>query len=133
MSRQTLRDLPSVERVLEALGARSRLEGIGRALATEIVRGVFDEQREAMLAGAADRVGFDFLLREIDRRICTATRPSLRRVLNASGVLLHTNLGRAPSPTRRWRRSLGRLGRSTWNSTCTPGAGRRARTTSPPC
>src|SRR5690349_1960115 len=42
----------------------------------------------------------DFLIEEIERRLevrgATAARPSLRRVVNATGVIIHTNLGRAP-------------------------------------
>jgi L-seryl-tRNA(Ser) seleniumtransferase len=96
MSREALRALPSVERVLETLDARRMLEGLSRQVAAEIVRDVVEAHRASLLAGAVDTVDPDSLLRQIERKINLAMRPSIRRVLNASGVLLHTNLGRAP-------------------------------------
>ena len=70
--RDRLRELPSVDR-----------------LATSVARAELAERREELLAGAADEV--DLVSRARER-----LRPSLRRVLNATGVVVHTNLGRAP-------------------------------------
>src|SRR3954466_174287 len=70
--RERLRELPSVDR-----------------LATAVARAELAERREELLAGAADDAGL--VARARDR-----LRPSLRRVLNATGVVVHTNLGRAP-------------------------------------
>jgi L-seryl-tRNA(Ser) seleniumtransferase len=67
-----LRELPSVER-----------------LATSVARVTLAERRSELLAGAEGEV--DLVRRATDR-----LRPSLRRVLNATGVIVHTNLGRAP-------------------------------------
>jgi L-seryl-tRNA(Ser) seleniumtransferase len=76
--RDRLRELPSVDR-----------------LATSVARAELAERREELLAGAADEV--DLVSRARER-----LRPSLRRVLNATGVVVHTNLGRAPlAPTAR--------------------------------
>jgi len=69
---ERLRELPSVDR-----------------LATSVARVVVGERREELLAGAADEA--DLVARAADR-----LRPSLRRVVNATGVIVHTNLGRAP-------------------------------------
>src|SRR6266550_5235723 len=69
---ERLRELPSVDR-----------------LATSVARAELAERREELLAGAADDV--DLVERARER-----LRPSLRRVLNATGVVVHTNLGRAP-------------------------------------
>jgi L-seryl-tRNA(Ser) seleniumtransferase len=67
-----LRALPSVDR-----------------LATAVARAELAERRAELLAGARDEV--DLVSRARER-----LRPSLRRVLNATGVIVHTNLGRAP-------------------------------------
>jgi len=67
-----LRSLPSVDR-----------------LATVLAREVLDEQRAALLAGEGDEV-------DLVERARARLQPSLRRVINATGVVVHTNLGRAP-------------------------------------
>jgi L-seryl-tRNA(Ser) seleniumtransferase len=71
----TLRDLPSVER-----------------LAVSVARAELAARREELLAGATDEVDLVDLVERAGGRL----RPQLRRVLNATGVVVHTNLGRAP-------------------------------------
>jgi L-seryl-tRNA(Ser) seleniumtransferase len=79
MRARALRALPAVDR-----------------LAVSIAREVLAERRAELLAGAdgedAGAHGEDDLLERARARL----RPSLRRVLNATGVIVHTNLGRAP-------------------------------------
>jgi L-seryl-tRNA(Ser) seleniumtransferase len=85
---RSLRDLPSVDRLL----ADERLAGEPHELALAAARAVLDRARREIRAGGEPRPLVDAVLDEIAR----ARRPSLRRVLNATGVLVHTNLGRAP-------------------------------------
>jgi L-seryl-tRNA(Ser) seleniumtransferase len=74
-ARERLRALPSVDR-----------------LATAVARAELAERREELVSGAAPAdPGADLVERARER-----LRPSLRRVLNATGVVVHTNLGRAP-------------------------------------
>jgi L-seryl-tRNA(Ser) seleniumtransferase len=70
--RERLRALPSVDR-----------------LATSVARAELEDRRAEVLAGASDDP--DLVTRARER-----LRPSPRRVLNATGVVVHTNLGRAP-------------------------------------
>jgi L-seryl-tRNA(Ser) seleniumtransferase len=78
-----LRDLPSVDEL-----ARDA----GDPLAVDAARAVIDRAREEIQAGA-DPGDLAARLRE---ELADARRPRLRRVLNATGVVVHTNLGRAP-------------------------------------
>ena len=83
-----LRDLPSVDELLRD----ARLAAEPRELALEAARAELDRAREEIRAGLAPGDLAERVRRELD----AARRPQLRRVLNASGVLAHTNLGRAP-------------------------------------
>jgi L-seryl-tRNA(Ser) seleniumtransferase len=83
-----LRDLPSVDRLL----AHQRLAGEPRALALPAVRSALEQARAAVRDGRDPGDLVELALAEL----AAARSPSLRRVLNATGVIVHTNLGRAP-------------------------------------
>jgi L-seryl-tRNA(Ser) seleniumtransferase len=85
---RSLRDLPSVDRLL----ADERLAHLPHELAVVTARTVLERARAEIRAGREPGPLEDAVLEELTR----ARRPSLRRVLNATGVLVHTNLGRAP-------------------------------------
>ena len=83
-----LRDLPSVDELLRD----ERLAGEPHDLAVAAARSALARAREEIAAGNDPEPLVDAVLEELGR----ARSPSLRRVLNATGVLVHTNLGRAP-------------------------------------
>jgi L-seryl-tRNA(Ser) seleniumtransferase len=83
-----LRDLPSVDELLRD----ERLAAEPHELALAAARKLLDEAREEIREGADPAP----LVDRIAAELALARRPSLRRVLNATGVLVHTNLGRAP-------------------------------------
>ena len=84
----SLRTLPSVDRVL----ADPRLADVSRPLALAAARAALERARDEIRAGGDPGDLVEATLAEL----AAARRPSLRRVLNATGVLIHTNLGRAP-------------------------------------
>lgn len=83
-----LRDLPSVDRLL----ADDALAAAPRSLAVAAARAALERAREALAAGI-DPGDLAVAARAELERLQT---PSLRQVLNATGVIVHTNLGRAP-------------------------------------
>jgi L-seryl-tRNA(Ser) seleniumtransferase len=101
-----LRALPSVDALLQTETARTLRILVGAQHLTRLARAVTDELRASLLASASieisanDDYSREALLAEATRRLEQANRRetsrSLRRVINASGVILHTNLGRAP-------------------------------------
>ena len=91
-SPEQLRELPAVDQVLALLGhLESRFP---RRLIVDEVRRVLEKTREEIRAGKhASSVPVE---KRVERNLAKLEAPSLRRVINATGVVLHTNLGRAP-------------------------------------
>ena len=94
------RKLPSVDELqhnpeLVALAAKE-----GQAAVTDAARAVLASLRQEIAAGRLDANGVDLALSGLEdavtRRVRQASQHSLRSVINATGVILHTNLGRAP-------------------------------------
>ena len=83
-----LRDLPSVDELLHD----ERLASEPHELAVSATRATLERARTEISAGRDPGPLVEAVLDELGR----SRRPSLRRVLNATGVLVHTNLGRAP-------------------------------------
>ena len=87
------RALPSVGALLQSPGVAALLERAPRGLVVGAVRDTIDvARRDPRLAPQSD----DGWLEAISRTLDETQRASLRPVLNATGVVLHTNLGRAP-------------------------------------
>ncbi len=85
------RDLPSIDRLLRD----ARLADLPRELTLQAARDVLDEARRGARNGGWPYTVAD-LPTLVAERVRATTRPRLRPVINASGVIIHTNLGRAP-------------------------------------
>jgi len=96
-----LRQVPSVDELLVRPGIASLSHEINRSLVVDTVRSVLDSLRREI---ASNDALVEKLLdpQALERRILLSIEkelaPSLRPVINATGVILHTNLGRAPLP-----------------------------------
>jgi L-seryl-tRNA(Ser) seleniumtransferase len=87
------RTLPAIGALLEIDGVRRVLEHAPRELVVDVVRSVVEDARRPGARAPGDDAGW---LAAIEARLLERQVPSLRRVINATGVVLHTNLGRAP-------------------------------------
>jgi L-seryl-tRNA(Ser) seleniumtransferase len=91
----SLRDLPSVDRLLQA-ATTAGVEGrFGRTLTLQALHETLDEARVLIRSGGQPPDEAT-LIAEASRRLEAWLAPTLRPVINATGVILHTNLGRAP-------------------------------------
>src|SRR6185369_4612768 len=104
MPNHLLRSLPSIERLLERPVALQLFTTLGRERVRDLLRDITDELRDQLLAAAqSSQLTAQSLTEEVERRLnlraAQDARPSLRRVINATGVIIHTNLGRAPLAT----------------------------------
>ena len=90
-----LRSLPQVEEVLHDASLEALAESVPRDLVCDAVRASIDESRQAILAGSDADTSVPSIVRATRMRLLALNRPSLRRVVNASGVIIHTNLGRS--------------------------------------
>ncbi|MEW6573209.1 MAG: L-seryl-tRNA(Sec) selenium transferase [Bacillota bacterium] len=86
-----LRQLPAVDEVLRWPEISKLLTVYPRGVIVEAVRKVLANVREAVSKGAPAETGREVLIHQVHG----ACRPKLRQVINATGVVLHTNLGRA--------------------------------------
>ena len=88
----SFRELPSVDQVLRSLA----MPDVPPEVVAYEIRAELAERRDALKRGAT--VSENSVESSVRERIDALMRPSLRPVINATGVVLHTNLGRAPLP-----------------------------------
>ena len=94
------RQIPAVDRILDSPGAAALISRTSRPFVVFLVRRVLEDLRRE-LAGSDEK---EWSALDLDARILEAlqqefrswTCPGLKKVINATGVILHTNLGRAP-------------------------------------
>src|SRR6266700_64039 len=95
MDKDQLRLLPSVDELLQTAVGQELIARYSRPLTLEIVRERLSFARQAILAGEPCP-GSEELLEWTERALKSKVEPHLRLVINATGVIIHTNLGRAP-------------------------------------
>jgi L-seryl-tRNA(Ser) seleniumtransferase len=90
-----LRSLPSVDQLLRRLAGQDEVRGLTRARLTALIREALEQERARVLAERAAPAAAETLAARVVERARRAGTFSLRPVINAQGVVLHTNLGRA--------------------------------------
>ncbi|MDD2708899.1 MAG: L-seryl-tRNA(Sec) selenium transferase [Verrucomicrobiae bacterium] len=126
----SLRKIPAVEILLRDFAKRHPQHGIPRQVLANMARSTADEIRNELKNGALQAAGTealqDVILQRLQSRAQTAARPHYCRAINATGIILHTGLGRAPLPETAIRqiheelRGYSRLQQD-------PGSGKRSR------
>ena len=91
----SLRHLPSVDGVLKSSASEAARDKFGRAALTEAIRAELEEARSGFRAGHAAIPRAEDVAARASQRLEAQDQSSLRPVFNLTGVVLHTNLGRA--------------------------------------
>jgi L-seryl-tRNA(Ser) seleniumtransferase len=95
-----LRQLPQVDELLRHPDLAPAMGPLPRSLAAAVVRRVLAARRQIINTtppeGLPSQLDAAALLRDLQEALLAAANPSLRRVVNATGVVIHTNLGRSP-------------------------------------
>lgn len=98
IDKSLLRELPKVDQLLKHEEIDSLTNTLPRSVIVEGIRAAIEEVRQLILSGMPlDKTGTigEMVIHRTLSRVQSSTRPNLRRVINATGVVLHTNLGRA--------------------------------------
>lgn len=90
-----LRHLPSVDQLIKTKPITDCISEFGRSLTLQAIRAVLEEVRSRHSDGDSIPAE-EVLLNSVIDRLASWTAPTLQPVINATGVILHTNLGRAP-------------------------------------
>ena len=88
--------LPSVDEALQQPGLRALVGVHGRPAVLRALRAALGDLRRTAAPAGGLEAALAALAGDVAARVEAAGQPSLRRVVNASGVVVHTNLGRAP-------------------------------------
>lgn len=93
-----LRQFPAVHELLAASPFAALIEHYGRDAVVTSLRHELDQLRKMAQQGkdVTDLLATDHLGAAVNQHLINSTKPRLRPVINATGILLHTNLGRAP-------------------------------------
>jgi L-seryl-tRNA(Ser) seleniumtransferase len=94
---------PSIEEIVSDPRYEQWVENLSRPLVTSLVRAAVEQVRKSPEANA------QALDREVQAHLETWQKKSIKPVLNATGVLVHTNLGRAPVDQELWAKLISRL------------------------
>ncbi len=92
----TFRDLPAVNSLLEESAIHLLIEVYGREAVLTEVRNVLQATRSHLQNGNSNPFSIESLIEHISQMLADSFQLSLQPVINATGVILHTNLGRAP-------------------------------------
>ena len=92
---KTLRDFPAVEELLQSAELSSSLNGLPRQLAVQIIRNTVVTLK-LDLKSAKKPISRADIIKSVSKSIDSWRQKELQKVINATGVLVHTNLGRSP-------------------------------------
>jgi L-seryl-tRNA(Ser) seleniumtransferase len=91
----TPRDFPSVEELLQSGELSAAISAVPRPVAARIVKGIVAELKQKLVTSTRP-LSTSVLISTVRKELASASVAAIGRVINATGILVHTNLGRAP-------------------------------------
>lgn len=95
MKKELLKALPKMDYLLKEESVIKYIETTNRILVVEALREAIDTCRENILEDKIDELNIEEILQDFEKRIKLKSKNHLRKVINASGIIVHTNLGRS--------------------------------------
>ncbi len=95
MDQNLLRDIPKIDELLKEAPVRVLMKEQPRHLVVDAVRNAVDHLRQELLEGTQDEICFERLFEWIHIYIARKEERHLKRVINGTGIIVHTNLGRS--------------------------------------
>lgn len=92
---EILSSLPSVDEILKSDKGIKWQEVYPRRYVLKAIRDIIDEKRKPILRGELEEISLERIYKDIELRLEKLSRFSLRPVINATGIVIHTNLGRS--------------------------------------
>ncbi len=96
MKADLFRQLPSVDQILQTSVVADLIATYGRPATLRTVRQTMEKARQEYRSGREEPFSESALLTIVEVRLGIESRPTIRPVINATGVVIHTNLGRSP-------------------------------------
>lgn len=97
-----LSQIPQVEKLLANTALTHYIQKLGRPIVSSIISSYIAQIREAALQSGTPVPSFEECIAHIQQRCLQNLRKRISRVINATGIILHTNLGRSPLPRGIW-------------------------------
>lgn len=100
---QKLRQIPAIEKLLQAAEEQPHFQDKDRKIIAQVLKRTVQKAREKIVKGVSVDISISSLLAAAGDEYMNMMQANLRKVINATGVILHTNLGRAPLSRRAQR------------------------------
>ncbi len=95
MGKELLRKLPKVDILLQHSKVEEAFENNSRVLVIEAVREALEDTRKNILEGNIQEFTIEDIVKTFSDILAKKNKPKLRKVINAAGIVIHTNLGRS--------------------------------------
>ena len=95
-----MRQLPAVDQVLSSPAGKDLSGRYGHSLTVAAIRSVVESKRSAINSGKSKSTDVHVVVEEVSKWLGKIVEPSPQGLINATGVIIHTNLGRAPLSRR---------------------------------